>query len=258
MSVTAHRIRGMRATSIRLIGDGKAFWYGLAETSAGPMFVKVPFAQPSGGHESAWQEYVALRLARAVGIPALEPHPVEVPPTLVTDSDRARTFWDFGNIFAGTPYQQKLAPGRGYEELGNTGKALLYIFDNVLYYVDRARPTVPQSRQDRWLSDDGKPILFDWDNYAAPSRTSGVGMAVATYTWEASKFLGVQLCTADVKRACESVVAGLSDILVREAVGSAAAIWARVDETAVANWLLGRRDNVLPAFVNTQSPSWAL
>lgn len=244
------------ASTVRFLRDGKAFWYADATTSAGAMFVKVPLVDPTGGHESHWQEYIALRLARALGLPVLEPHPIEIARELVANQDLARTFWGHGNRFTATPYQRRLASGSGYDELSDADKALLYVFDNFLFYTDRARPSRPPSRQDCWLGDDGQPIIVDWDYYGAPTR-SGPGIKADYYNWDASKFLGVQRRAIEIERSCGDVVVRLADCcVIRDVVAAAAAVWDRVDETAVCAWLIARRNALSGNFSNTASPPW--
>jgi len=243
------------ASSVRRLSDGKAFWYAEAITPVGSMFVKLPFVQPTGGHESQWQEYIALRLAREAGLPAMNPHPVEVAADLVIDEDRARTFWGHGNRFNATPYQRSLLPGNGYDELSDSQKATLYVFDNFLFYTDRARPSRPPSRQDCWLADDGTPVIIDWDHYGAPTP-SQPGIRTDHYNWDASKFLGVQRRAHEVKRSCDAVVASLNDGVVHDVVASAAEIWDRVDEAAVGAWLIARRNALSSAFSNATTPPW--
>jgi len=81
-------------------------------------------------------------------------------------------------------------------------------------------------------------------------------LAIATYTWEASKFLGVQQRAAQIARACD-IVAALDDQTLREVVASAALVWERVDEPTASAWLIGRRDNLRSAFEQTPTPPWA-
>ncbi len=57
---------------------GTAYWRAIATTDRGRFFVKLPFIDPTGGHDGAWKEYIALSVARRVGLPFLEPHAIRV------------------------------------------------------------------------------------------------------------------------------------------------------------------------------------
>jgi hypothetical protein len=242
----------MKATSIRYHSAGKAYWYAIAETSLGPMFVKVPLLE-KGGTEGNWREYVAMLLAAAIGLPTLQPHAVEVGPELLSGADRDRTFWGLGNCFTGTPFQRHLKTGRGYDELTVGQRALLYAFDNLLYYSDRARPSVG-GRQDCWLGDDGRPLLFDWDVYPAPDQ-SGPGNSPEIFGWDhCGKFLALQMRQTEIDAACV-VVASLPDHVVRDVVTQAAAIWSHVTSDVTA-WILARRGNLVRAAQSNPHPPW--
>lgn len=242
-----------KATSVRNHRQGKAYWYAIAETSAGQMFLKIPLIE-KGGAEGPWREFIAMRLANALGLPTLQPCGVEVDPEILSAADRERTLWRLGNRFIGTPFQQNLRRGRGYEELTISQKALLYAFDNLLYYTDRARPSV-EGRQDCWLGDNNKPLLFDWDLYPAPSQ-EGRGNAIDSFSWDhCGAFLAQQLRRHQVEEACRTVAA-VADEVVSGVIAQAVNIWPHMNGEAVSSWLIGRRDGLVHAAQHATNPPW--
>lgn len=243
----------MKATNIQTVRDGAAYWYAIADTELGKMFVKLPLVG-KGGLEGNWREFVAMRLATNVGLPTLSPHPIDVDPQLLSDADRVRTLWELGSRFTGTPFQENFQRGRGYDELTSEQRALLYAFDNLLYYTDRARPSVG-GRQDCWLADDGHPVILDWDVYPAPDLT-GPGNSTEVFGWDyCSKFLILSVQHAQVLNACRAVAA-LSEQAVLDTVAEASKNWPHVKVVDVARWIIRRRDNLVHAAENNEHPPW--
>lgn len=241
---------GIVATSIRRIPRREgAYWYGAANTrTRGSMFVKVPLGRTTGGHDGSWQELIALGLARAVGLPALQPHRVQIPQTLMSSEDRARTFWGNGDVFCATALQRN-AHACGYDRLGRDKRALLYAFDNYLLYGDRS-----DDRLDCHVGDDGRVIVFDWDTYPAPGR-AGRGVPIDVFNWATSGFLVSDLPGTLVRRACEVVVEKLRTDVLIGAVARAAESWACFQAPVVSAWLSGRRDSLVRAWDASQSRS---
>ena len=68
---------------------GTAYWRAIATTDRGRFFVKLPFLDPTGGHDGAWKEYIALSVARRVGLPFLEPQAVRVSKAIVPSDGAA-------------------------------------------------------------------------------------------------------------------------------------------------------------------------
>lgn len=246
-------VTAVKAAGIRYHSLGNAYWYAVADTSLGPMFVKVPIVG-KGGLEGNWREYVAMVLAAAVGLPTLKPHAVEVEPNLLSQEDRDRTFWGLGKWFTATPFQARLDRGRGYDELTVRQRELLYAFDNLLYYADRARPSVG-GRQDCWLGDEGRPLLFDWDAYPAPDQ-SGPGNSPHVFGWDhCGKFLALHSRQSEIEAAC-ATVAALTDDAVRDVVTQASATWTHVKAGELVAWIVARRDNIVKAAQDNFHPPW--
>lgn len=225
----------LHAKRIAKLRDGGAFWYCRAETANGPMFVKMPFAQIMGGHESAWQEFIALQLALEIGIPALQPHRVSIPSRMLTVQDRARTFWGNGDHFCGTAFQQ-LSRACNYDILRPNVKSLLFVFDNFLSYGDRT-----EDRVDVFVDASRQVRVLDWDFYPCPSRL-GSGIPVERITWSASLFLRRGLKRSMIESACQ-IVSNLTDSSIYSIVSRAGAVWS-IDNQLVTAWLLGRRNHL--------------
>ena len=158
---------GLQAENVILANiepnPGPAHWYILGDTDIGTLFIKVPRADITGGHGSAWREFLCGNLARSTGLLAPPYYPVRVDEEMLPESMRSNVHVADLPILTGASY---FPWGRGdFTSVQPRLRSRLAVFDTWTLYYDRSC----EDRIEFLMSESGERVLLDWEASDLPS-----------------------------------------------------------------------------------------